>query len=114
VHKTANVLDKLPKRLQPEAKEKLHQIWMAETRADAEQAFDLFLATYQAKYPKATECLAKDRTVLLTFYDFPAEAVWANRAIRDLSGSCAERLENRPGHWSFYGPPRAVSPRWPT
>jgi putative transposase len=73
VHKTANVLDKLPKRLQPEAKEKLHQIWMAETRADAEQAFDLFLATYEAKYPKATECLAKDRTVLLTFYDFPAE-----------------------------------------
>lgn len=73
VHKTANVLDKLPKRLQPEAKEKLHQIWMAETRGDAEQAFDLFLETYKAKYPKATECLAKDRTVLLTFYDFPAE-----------------------------------------
>jgi putative transposase len=73
VHKTANVLDKLPKRLQPEAKEKLHQIWMAETRADAEQAFDLFLETYRAKYPKASECLAKDRTVLLTFYDFPAE-----------------------------------------
>jgi transposase-like protein len=72
VHKTANVLDKLPKRLQPEAKEKLHQIWMAETRADAEQAFDLFLTTYQAKYPKATECLAKDRGVLLTFYDFPS------------------------------------------
>lgn len=73
VHKTANVLDKLPKRLQPEAKNKLHQIWMAETRADAEQAFDLFVATYQAKYPKAAECLSKDRVVLLTFYDFPAE-----------------------------------------
>jgi transposase-like protein len=73
VHKTANVLDKLPKRLQPEAKEKLHQIWMAESRAAANEAFDLFLATYQAKYPKATDCLAKDRTVLLTFYDFPAE-----------------------------------------
>jgi putative transposase len=73
VHKTANVLDKLPKRLQPEAKNKLHQIWMAETRAQADQAFDLFLETYQAKYPKATECLAKDRSVLLTFYDFPAE-----------------------------------------
>lgn len=73
VHKTANVLDKLPKRLQAEAKDKLHQIWMAETRAQAEQAFDLFLETYQAKYPKATNCLAKDRTVLLTFYDFPAE-----------------------------------------
>src|SRR3954470_1619335 len=73
VHKTANVLDKLPKRLQPQAKNKLHQIWMAETRADAEQAFDLFVETYQAKYSKATECLAKDRAVLLTFYDFPAE-----------------------------------------
>jgi len=73
VHKTANVLDKLPKRLQPEAKDKLHQIWMADTRADAEQAFDLFVQTYQAKYPKSTECLAKDRDVLLTFYDFPAE-----------------------------------------
>ena len=59
--------------MQPEAKEKLHQIWMAETHADAAKAFDLFLATYQAKYPKATDCLAKDRTVLLTFYDFPAE-----------------------------------------
>ena len=73
VHKTANILDKLPKRLQPEAKNKLHQIWMAETKADAEKAFDLFVTTYQAKYPKATECLAKDRVVLLTFYDFPAE-----------------------------------------
>jgi len=73
VHKTANVLDKVPKRLQPEAKAKLHQIWMAATKADADQAFDLFVATYQAKYPKASECLAKDREVLLTFYDFPAE-----------------------------------------
>jgi len=73
VHKTANVLDKLPKRLQPEAKNKLHQIWMAETRADAHEAFELFIQTYQAKYPKATDCLAKDRAVLLTFYDFPAD-----------------------------------------
>jgi transposase-like protein len=73
VHKTANVLDKLPKRLQPQAKAKLHDIWQAETRAAAEQAFDLFLATYEAKYPKATDCLRKDRDVLLTFYDFPAE-----------------------------------------
>jgi transposase-like protein len=59
--------------LQPEAKNKLHQIWMAETKADAQKAFDLFIETYRAKYPKATECLAKDRDVLLTFYDFPAE-----------------------------------------
>ena len=73
VHKTANVLDKLPKRLQPEAKSKLHEIYKAATKADATQSYDLFLATYQAKYPKAAECLAKDRDVLLTFYDFPAE-----------------------------------------
>jgi transposase-like protein len=73
VHKTANVLDKLPKRLQPAAKDGLHQIWMAETRKDAEGAFGLFLKTYEAKYPKACECLAKDRAELLAFYDFPAE-----------------------------------------
>ncbi len=73
VHKTANVLDKLPKRLQSKAKEALHEIWMAETRLIAKQAFDSFLATYGAKYPKACECLAKDRDDLLTFYDFPAE-----------------------------------------
>jgi putative transposase len=73
VHKTANVLDSLPKRLQPEAKEKLHAIWMADTREHANQAFDLFRKTYEAKYPKAVECLTKDREVLLAFYDFPAE-----------------------------------------
>jgi len=72
VHKTVNVLDKLPKRLQSEAKDKLHQIWMASTRKDAGDAFDLFVQTYEAKYPKAVECLSKDREVLLTFYDFPA------------------------------------------
>ena len=73
VHKTANVLDKLPKRLQAEAKQKLHDIWMADTREHANQAFDLFEKTYEAKYPKAVECLTKDRDVLLAFYDFPAE-----------------------------------------
>jgi transposase-like protein len=73
VHKTANVLDKLPKGVQPKAKAKLHEVWMAESRADANKAFDLFLSTYEAKYPKATECLSKDRTELLAFYDFPAE-----------------------------------------
>jgi putative transposase len=73
VHKTVNVLDKLPKRLQPRAKEAIHDIWMAETREAAGKAFDSFLETYGAKYPKACECLAKDREELLTFYDFPAE-----------------------------------------
>jgi transposase-like protein len=73
VHKTANVLNKLPKSQQAKAKADLHEIWMAESRADGEQAFDHFLSTYEAKYPKATECLAKDRQPLLTFFDFPAE-----------------------------------------
>jgi len=73
VHKTANVLDKLPKGKQPKAKSMIHEIWMAETRAEAVRAFDAFLENYQAKYPHACECLAKDREQLLTFYDFPAE-----------------------------------------
>lgn len=73
VHKTANVLDKLPKNKQAQAKSMIHEIWMADTRANAHQAFDAFLETYQAKYANACECLAKDRDVLLTFYDFPAE-----------------------------------------
>ncbi len=73
VHKTANVLDKLPKRLQGRAKEMIHEIWMADTREAARAAFDAFLATYGPKYPQACECLTKDRDELLTFYDFPAE-----------------------------------------
>jgi putative transposase len=73
VHKAANVLDKLPKSQQPRAKEMLHAIWQAATRAEADKAFALFVATYEAKYPKATECLSKDQTELLVFYDFPAE-----------------------------------------
>ena len=71
-HKTANVLNKLPKGLQLKAKAELNDIWMAESRAAAEQAFDKFLLSYKAKYPKASECLHKDRSALLTFYDFPA------------------------------------------
>jgi putative transposase len=73
VHKTANVLDKLPKDLQPQAKQRLQAIWMAPDRQRAELAFDLFIAAYEGKYPKAAECLAQDREVLFTFYDFPAE-----------------------------------------
>jgi transposase-like protein len=71
-HKTANVLNKLPKGLQAKAKAELNDIWMAESRTAAEQAFDKFLLSYEAKYPKASECLHKDRSALLTFYDFPA------------------------------------------
>ena len=73
VHKTANILNKLPKSLQPRAKQKLHNIWQADNKDEAERNFDQFIQIYGAKYPKATECLGKDRDVLLTFYDFPAE-----------------------------------------
>lgn len=73
VHKTANVLDKLPKGLHERAKDSLHQVWMAEGRAEAEAAADLFVQKYAAKYSRATECLMKDLPELLTFYDFPAE-----------------------------------------
>jgi transposase-like protein len=72
VHKTANVLNAMPKTVQPKAKQALHEIWQAATRKDAETAFDQFITTYDAKYPKATMCLTKDRDSLLTFYDFPA------------------------------------------
>jgi putative transposase len=72
VHKTANVLNALPKSQQPKAKSALQDIWMAASKEDAEKAFDLFLEGYEDKYPKAAECLRKDRDLLLTFYDFPA------------------------------------------
>ena len=73
VHKTANVLNKLPNSLHPKVKHALHEIWMAETRKDAEAALDVFIETYSRKYEKAAECVAKDRDALLAFYDFPAE-----------------------------------------
>jgi putative transposase len=73
VHKTANVLNKLPKSLQAKAKAKLHQIWQSPDKAEAQRHFDDFIRVYGAKYPKAAECLQKDQQVLLTFYDFPAE-----------------------------------------
>jgi transposase-like protein len=73
VHKTANVLDKLAKRVQSQAKARLHEIWMAPTREDAQEAFDRFVELYEAKYPAAVKCLCRDRDALLAFYDFPAE-----------------------------------------
>jgi transposase-like protein len=73
VHKTANVLNKMPRSVQPKAKADLHEIWQAETRVAANEAFDHFLEKYGPKYEAACECLKKDREVLLTFYDFPAE-----------------------------------------
>jgi transposase-like protein len=73
VHKTANVLNKLPKSQHSKAKRALQEIWMAETKKDALTAFDGFVETWRVKYDKAVECLIKDREALLAFYDFPAE-----------------------------------------
>jgi transposase-like protein len=73
VHKTVNVLDKLPKGLHAKGKNLIHEIWLAETRKDAEKAFDYFGEVFGGKYPKAVGCLTKDRDDLLAFYDFPAE-----------------------------------------
>ena len=73
MHKTANVLNKLPKSQHSKAKRALQEIWMAETKTDALAAFDAFVETWGVKYDKAVECLIKDRHALLAFYDFPAE-----------------------------------------
>ncbi len=73
VHKTANLLDKIAKSLQPDAKKLIHEMYMAPTLVDAKKAFEEFKKRFTAKYPKAVECLTKDEDVLFTFYSFPAE-----------------------------------------
>lgn len=73
VHKTANILDKLPKRVQPSAKDLIHQMYLAPKKEMALEAYDEFMKCYQSKYPKACECLAKDKEELFTFYNYPAE-----------------------------------------
>ena len=75
VNKTANVLDKLPKSVQPRAKKMIHAIYNSPSKPEAERVFDLFIETFEAKHPKAVKCLVKDRESMLTFYDFPAEHV---------------------------------------
>src|SRR5439155_20657718 len=72
VQKTRNVLDKLPKNQQPQAKSMLHEIWVGATREEAVKAFERFIEVYGIKWPRAAECLEKDRAELLAFYDFPA------------------------------------------
>src|SRR5262249_24368855 len=72
-HKTANVLNKMPKNQQPKTKRAPQGSWIAETKHDALAPFDVFPETWGVKYDKAVECLIKDRDSLLSFYDFPAE-----------------------------------------
>jgi transposase-like protein len=89
LHKTMNVLNAMPKSVQPKAKGHLHDIWQAETRQQAEAAFDFFIETYGAKYGKAVAKLVKDHDVLLTFYDFPAERWKHVRATNPIESTFA-------------------------
>ena len=73
VHKTANILDKMPKSVQGRAKQLIHEMYLSPTRKAALATYDQFITSYQTKYPKATECLEKDKEWLFTFYDFPAK-----------------------------------------
>ena len=100
MHKTGNVLNCLPKSVQPKAKQALHDIWQADTQGNAENAFDLFIKTYEPKYPKATLCLQKDREVLLTFYDFPAQhwqSLRTSNPIESTFGTIRHRTKRSKG-----------------
>src|SRR5712664_2852073 len=77
VHKTLNILDKMPKSVQGKAKQLIHEMYLSPTRKSALAAYDQFISSYQLKFPKACECLEKDKEVLFTFYDFPARALAA-------------------------------------
>lgn len=94
MHKTGNVLNYLPKSSQAKAKEGLHQIWMAETRAEAERAFDRWLVRYRDKYPKAADCLNRDREELLAFYDLPARH-WAHLRTTNVIESAFATIRHR-------------------
>lgn len=89
VHKTANILNCLPKSLQTKAKQDLHDIWQADTREHAETAFDHFVDIYDAKYPKATNSLLKDREELMAFYNFPAQHWQSIRTSNPIESSFA-------------------------
>jgi transposase-like protein len=94
VHKTANVLNCLPKNLQGKAKQDLHDIWQADTRDNAQSAFNLFIEAYEDKYPKATTCLQKDREELMAFYDFPAKH-WQSIRTSNPVESCFATIRHR-------------------
>lgn len=87
MHKTGNVLNYAPKSVQAKMKQVLHEVWQAETREAAEAAFDKFVVMFEAKYPKATQCLQKDREELLAFYDFPAKHWQSLRTTNPIESS---------------------------
>ncbi len=116
VHKTANILNKLPKSLHTKAKRALQEIWMAETKKDAVAALEAFVETYGVKYDKAADCLTKDRDALLAFYDFPAEHLRTTNPIESTfatvrlsqSASCSSGRSGTafalPGQTNSFGP----------
>jgi len=96
VHRIANVLDKLPKRLQPKAKSELHEIYNAETKEVAEEQVERFVAAYEDKYPKAVASLLRDRDTMLTFFDFPAAHWMSIRSTNVIESAFATvRLRQR-------------------
>ena len=100
MHKTMNVLNCLSKSIQAKAKQALHGIWQAETREEAEKAFDLFLTTYEPKYPKAALCLQKDHEELMAFYDFPAQhwqSLRTSNPIESTFGTIRHRTKRSKG-----------------
>lgn len=100
MHKTMNVLNCLPKTVQPKAKQMIHSIWQAESKAEAEKVFDLFIKTYEPKYPKASLCLQKDREELLAFYDFPAQhwqSIRTSNPIESTFGTIRHRTKRSKG-----------------
>lgn len=100
MHKTGNVLNAVPKSIQPKVKQALHEIWQADTRDNAYKAFDLFIQTYEAKYPKAAVLLQKDREELLAFYDFPAqhwESLRTTNPIESTFGTIRHRTKRSKG-----------------
>ena len=100
MHKTMNVLNCLPKSAQPKAKQALHNIWQAETQADAEKAFDLFIKTYEPKYPKAAICLQKYHEELMAFYNFPAQhwqSIRTSNPIESTFGTIRHRTKRSKG-----------------
>ncbi len=100
MHKTMNVLNCLPKSAQAKAKQSLHDIWQAETKADAEKAFDLFVKMYEPKYPKAAICLQKDRDEMMAFYNFPAQhwqSIRTSNPIESTFGTIRHRTRRSKG-----------------
>lgn len=100
MHKTGNVLNYVPKSVQPKMKQALHDIWQAATREDANAAFDRFEKTYEPKYPKAVQCLQKDREELMAFYDYPArhwQSLRTTNPIESTFGTIRHRTKRSKG-----------------